>query len=393
MLVWHHYQEFNLLHSINRDQINDRYQIGTWEAISQTLAYQKKKLRKARFSTLRMLSKLNKNIEFLPDAVILSNRKGDIYWCNTAAQEMFSFFWNKKAKKNLLNIIFYAEFKQFFEQPTKDKPLILMPNSHQYIEINMSEYDENYYLLIARDITQIIQLLHSRQTFLSNLNHELRTPLTVLQGYLELLSENQQSSELHQKAITAMQQQTQRMQHLLEQLTLLIKIETASHSERNEVINIPQIILSLQNDSQILTNQNIELSFDVESDLKIKANQVEITSTITNLVYNALRHAEASKIHIVWKTAPCGGAYFSVKDNGKGISAKHIPNLTERFYQISQSRKRVNGTENGSGIGLAIVKHSLAHLNSHLEIQSDLGKGSQFSFTIPTQFVVRNILT
>ncbi|MBD4686539.1 PAS domain-containing sensor histidine kinase, partial [Xanthomonas citri pv. citri] len=82
-------------------------------------------------------------------------------------------------------------------------------------------------LIIARDVTQMIRLLHSRQMFLTNMNHELRTPLTVLRGYLELL-EGQAETELQQKSIHAMQSQAKRMGNLLDQLNLLAKIETSS---------------------------------------------------------------------------------------------------------------------------------------------------------------------
>ncbi|HHV6758797.1 TPA: histidine kinase dimerization/phospho-acceptor domain-containing protein, partial [Haemophilus influenzae] len=92
-------------------------------------------------------------------------------------------------------------------------------------------YNSHMILVIARDITDMIHLLNSRQKFLSNINHELRTPLTVLQGYLEILADNNIQDPLQKKAIFAMQEQSQRMEHLLQQFNFLAKIETTSDKD------------------------------------------------------------------------------------------------------------------------------------------------------------------
>lgn len=384
ILIWHHYNETRFLKMLDRNRVSDKYQIGIWETISQTVAYQKRRSHRDRFRTLRMLSRLNKNIQFIPDAVIICHHDGQIYWCNNAAQELFSFFWNKKSHKNLLNVIFYPEFKQYFESGEHQAPLVLMPSSDHYIEVNLNRYDDENYMLIARDITQIIKLLQSRQIFLSNLNHELRTPLTVLQGYLEMLEDRKASKALHARAVSIMQEQVQRMDSLLRQLTFLIKIETSAGSEERQTVDVPAILKLLANDSEILSDKQHHVSFEFDPHLKVQANASELNSVLSNLVYNAINHSEGDKIEVMWKKLE-NGAYFEVKDNGKGIAPEHLPHLTERFYRVQDARSRDNG---GSGIGLAIVKHALLHINSHLQIRSEPGKGSIFSFVVPEEFVV-----
>ncbi|TNG86141.1 ATP-binding protein, partial [Testudinibacter aquarius] len=250
--------------------------------------------------------------------------------------------------------------------------------------VNLNRYDGENCMLIARDITQIIKLLQSRQVFLSNLNHELRTPLTVLQGYLEMLEDRKASKMLHTRAVAIMQEQVQRMSNLLQQLTLLIKIETSSANEKSEVVDIPAILTLLLNDSEILSDVNHQVALEFEPHLKLKGNPSELNSIFSNLLYNALKHSEGDKIKVSWKRVE-QGAYFAVEDNGKGIAPEHIPHLTERFYRVEDSRSRDSG---GSGIGLAIVKYALAHLNTQLQISSEPGKGSIFSFTVPEEFVV-----
>ncbi|MBE2894851.1 phosphate regulon sensor histidine kinase PhoR [Spirabiliibacterium falconis] len=382
VLLFHHYNENNLLKWLHKADLNKKHYMGIWDTLSQTIAYQKRRTRKERIKTLRILSRLNKHIKFLPDGVIICQHNGTILWCNIAAQELFGFYWHKKVHKNIFNVIFYPEFKAYVENTQHSAPLILMPNNEQYIEISKGDYDEALTIFIARDITQMIKLLHARQLFLANFNHELRTPLTVLQGYLELLQDNNIAPEVHQRTIDIMRQQVARMESLLNQLTLLVKIETSANHEHQSAVNVSEIVRQVQKEAQVLSQNTLAISTVLDDDLWIKGNHVEITNLISNLIFNAVKHAHATQLNIKWQRSE-KGAYFAVQDNGIGIAKHHIPHLTERFYRIDEGR-----TAQGSGIGLAIAKHVLIHLNSQLHIESAVGEGSLFSFTVDDEFLL-----
>ena len=127
------------------------------------------------------------------------------------------------------------------------------------------------------------------------------------------------------------------------------------------------------------------LQFDIDPTLKVFGNEDQLRSAISNLVYNAVNHTpEGTHITVSWKRV-AGGAGFSVMDSGLGISAEHIPRLTERFYRVDKARSRQTG---GSGLGLAIVKHALSHHDARLNIESLPGKGSIFSFVLPERLIV-----
>ncbi len=115
-------------------------------------------------------------------------------------------------------------------------------------------------------------------------------------------------------------------------------------------------------------------------------NEEQLRSAVSNLVYNAVNHTPAgTKITVRWQHAP-HGALFSVEDNGPGIAAEHLPRLTERFYRVDKARSRQTG---GSGLGLAIVKHALNHHDSRLDIESQPGKGTCFSFLLPERLIAK----
>jgi two-component system phosphate regulon sensor histidine kinase PhoR len=114
-------------------------------------------------------------------------------------------------------------------------------------------------------------------------------------------------------------------------------------------------------------------------------DEAMITSAFSNLVDNAAKYTPAEgSMTIRWWTDETG-AHFSVRDTGPGISAEHIPRLTERFYRVDPGRSRETG---GSGLGLAIVKHALHRHGAHLEIESIEGRGSTFTCHFPAERVM-----
>ncbi|MGY4677791.1 phosphate regulon sensor histidine kinase PhoR [Pasteurella sp. P03HT] len=386
LLVFHHYNEFKLLNMLTPEEVPTKKKTLLLENISQTTAYYKSKNRRDKIKALRLLSKLNKNIQYLPDAILICDQSGTISWCNHASQEMFLFYWNKKVThKSIFSVIFYNEFKHYFYQTVRKRPLVLLTNENRYIEMNIHQDDNQSRVIIARDVTQMIRLLHSRQTFLSNINHELRTPLTVLQGYLELLEAEPNQSALTQKALHAMQEQSKRMANLLHQLNLLAKIENASNTE-HDIINMSRLILNLKENATFLNHYDHQIHFEITPDIYVRGDESQLQSAVSNLIYNAIKHAgQHCQINIRWQYCE-QGAEFSVQDNGIGIAQHHLYHLTERFYRVDESRSNQTG---GNGLGLAIVKHALEHHHSQLQIESEEQKGSRFSFILPSHLLAK----
>lgn len=384
LLLWHHYNEQRLLRMLYPPK-EKTDELTTWDHISQTVAYYKSKNRRDKIKTLRLLSKLNRNIQYLPDGIIIFRRNGDISWCNNMAQEILDFYWDKKVSKNVFKVIFYEEFKHYWKQSSHKRPLVIFTDKERYLEVHLTPYDAELTLLIIRDVTQLIRLLHARQTFLANMNHELRTPLTVLQGYLELFENQDNLNEFQQKALQAMLEQSKRMAKLLKQLNILAKAEH-SNNEAHSAFNMSEMILNLQKGLHMVADKNHRITFEVLPDIYVVGDENQLQSAVSNLIYNAIKHSgDENEIRVCWQSCP-QGMEFSVTDNGQGIEPQHIPHLTERFYRVDESRANLTG---GSGLGLAIVKHVLHQHHSYLDINSEVGKGSRFSFVIKADLIVK----
>lgn len=228
------------------------------------------------------------------------------------------------------------------------------------------------------DLDEHHKLDKIRRDFIANVSHELRTPLTVLTGYLEILLEQPiEDAAALKKILAQMQQQTHRMQFLVEDLLLLSQLESVLPEKSAMVeVNVTKLLQGIVEDARSLSGSKAHvIALQADEQLKIKGYPKELRSAFSNIIVNAVRYTPAhGSVCITWKKEN-DQACLSVKDTGIGIEAEHIPRLTERFYRVDKGRSRAIG---GTGLGLAIVKHVLLRHDSHLDVQSMPGLGSEF---------------
>lgn len=386
VLVWHFVNLLRLSHWLWIDRsITPPAGRGSWEPLFYGLYQMQARNRRRRRELGSLIKRFRSGAESLPDAVVLTTEEGIIFWCNGLAQQLLGLRWPEDNGQNILNLLRYPEFTRYLRQRDFSGPLTLVLNNHRHLEFRVMPYSEGQWLLVARDVTQMHQLEGARRNFFANVSHELRTPLTVLQGYLEMMEEAEMQGAQRDKALHTMQEQTRRMDGLVQQLLTLSRIEAASTLDLQETVDVPMMLQLLQREAETLSQGRHEIQFNTDPNLRVYGNDEQLRSAISNLVYNAINHTPAgTRIEISWLKTP-QGALFRVRDNGPGIAAEHIPRLTERFYRVDKARSRQTG---GSGLGLAIVKHALSHHNARLDITSQPGAETCFSFLLPSRLVV-----
>ena len=343
--------------------------------------------RKRRNNLASVISRFREGSEALPDAVVVFKKDGEILWCNRLAQFQLGFKWPDDAGENITNLIRHPDFVDYLRSDVYNEPLDLVSpiNSDKLLEFRVMPYAKNQRLLIVRDVSSYRQMDENRRHFVANVSHELRTPLTVLQGYIEILEMSAQDDKMQLKTIQVLDQQTARMCALVEQLMTLSKIEGAPTLDFHESINIPALLTQIESETITLGRKKSQsIQFKMDPKLSVVGDEMQLRSAMSNLVYNAINYTpEGGCIKVLWKKLP-EGAYFCVMDTGDGIAPEHILHLTERFYRVDASRSRDTG---GSGLGLSIVKHALTHYDTKLQIESNVGEGSQFSFIIPNTYI------
>lgn len=392
LLVWNYRQLFRLSNWLWHDRrLTPPHGRGSWEGVFNGIYRLQGKNRRKVNQLIGLLGRFRQGAEALPDAAVVLDSEHNIVWCNKLAQLMLGLVWPQDSGQRLDNLIRHPDFVGYLHKAQFNTPLELPSpvTERRLLEVRLMSYGDRQLLLIARDITRIRQLEGMRRDFVANVSHELKTPLTVLQGYLEMMESMAEPDSMQARPLEMMQQQTRRMQSMVEQLLALSRIEDATDIDLEQKVHMNQMMEILKDEAQALSQGSHDIEFYCEPGLDSHGNELQLRSACSNLIANAIRYSEAGgSISVRWESVP-SGAKFSVKDSGIGIAAEHIPRLTERFYRVDSARSRQTG---GSGLGLAIVKHALSHHHSELSIISEPGKGSTFSFIIPSHLVVRSSL-
>ena len=253
------------------------------------------------------------------------------------------------------------------------------------LELRHLPVDADRSIILIRDVTMLDRLLTMRQDFIANVSHELRTPLTVIIGYLEALEDEEIDRETLRQLLGRLQSPADRMKALVEDLLTLTRLESSPMPGRDDIEEVqPAAMLeSAVNEARQLATAAHDIVLEADAELPANAVPSELHSAFFNLIANAIRYSpDGGVVNVRWKTGR-GGPRFEVEDRGLGIPPEHISRLTERFYRVDLANARVRG---GTGLGLAIVKHILRRHRTRLEVESQLGEGSLFSFELPPIF-------
>ncbi len=352
---------------------------GIWDDVFENIFRLQQRNRKRKRELRSMLKRFHKITVALPDATVeLRSGSDQIEWWNNAAAKYLGFESPRDSGQRISNLLRYPAFVEYLHKGDYDQA-IEMPSpvdENITLRIRVIPYSGNRRLVLARDMTRMQKLERMRQDFVANVSHELRSPLTVVSGYLETLLDAGAVETEFAGQLQSMQQQTERMNCIVDDLMLLSRLENEVPHPDQQAVPVAALIDSIIGQGRVLsgTAEHTIVS-DVDDALCIKGSESELYSAFSNLVFNAIRYTQAGgHISICWKLID-GEPVFSVEDSGAGIEAHHIPRLTERFYRIDTGRSRASG---GTGLGLAIVKHVLLRHEGELEIDSEPGKGSCF---------------
>jgi two-component system phosphate regulon sensor histidine kinase PhoR len=240
-------------------------------------------------------------------------------------------------------------------------------------------------LLHLRDLTDRERIERLRSDFVTNASHELRTPLASLIGFIETLqgaARNDDAARGHFLEIMA--RQARRMARLIDNLLSLSRIEMRIHLRPDTIVDLNDIAAQVLTDLEPLADQSaIEFHFTGLPDLAwVLGDRDELIQVLANLVENGIKYGRQGGN--VWLTiesrsgTDAGKLSLTVRDDGLGIDAAHLPRLTERFYRANDN----SGEKSGTGLGLAIVRNVVARHRGDLRITSELGKGSAFTIVL-----------
>lgn len=247
------------------------------------------------------------------------------------------------------------------------------------IQAMLTRIDEQFNALEQSD--------KQRRELLTHLSHDLRTPLASLQGFLEVLSQphRQLSVQEQQHYLAVSSDNCQQLKQLIEQIFELANLASGQVKIHPESLNLGELIYDCVA-KFCLTADSKGISLSVEPaicDFNVIADIAKLERVLSNLIDNAIRHTpKGGKIIVHVQKTGSEQLYVDVSDTGVGIKQDELVAIFEPHYQASNSNKV--GRQQG-GLGLAICKGLLQLMDSEIEVQSELGKGTQFRFNLPQQ--------
>jgi two-component system phosphate regulon sensor histidine kinase PhoR len=385
VVAWHYWRLRKLLVRLTaRQRHTPPVGEGTWNELDRLLHRSQQEMRSRKRRLIEMLRAYRAATAALPDAIVVVERNSQrIQWFNAAATDLLALRHPGDIGAPLAQRLQPLQISHWMASGRNAEPLELASpwNPAITLSLRLIPYSQNLWLLVARDVTRLLQLEQMRRDFVANVSHELRTPLTVVHGYLDMLdaSEHPEWAPM----LAEMQRQSQRMTQLVEDLLTLSRLESSGQLAAEETISMGSMLNTLRREALALSQGQHEVCVEDEAGVDLWGSNKELHSAFSNLVGNAVRYTPVGgQVRIRFRfeagERPGAGAgvVLEVIDTGYGIPAHHLPRITERFYRVSTSRSRESG---GTGLGLSIVKHVLHLHQARLEIASEVGRGSTFS--------------
>jgi two-component system phosphate regulon sensor histidine kinase PhoR len=224
-----------------------------------------------------------------------------------------------------------------------------------------------------------------RREFMGNVSHELKTPISSIQGYiLTLLDGALDDPEVNRSYLQKAEKNVERMINIIDDLEIISHLETGElklNFTRFNIVSLTQEVFELLEEKARQSGIHFTFQDGIsrESEIFVTADREWISHVLMNLIDNSVKYGKKGGRTKVSYYDMDDNILIEVSDNGIGIEAHHLPRLFERFYRIEKSRSRNIG---GSGLGLAIVKHLIESHDQTINVRSNPGVGSTFSFTL-----------
>jgi len=248
---------------------------------------------------------------------------------------------------------------------------------------SVSSKETNGAVIVLHDITDLRKLERVRRDFVANVSHEFRTPLTAIQGFAEtLLAGAMNDPQNRERFLGIIVEHSRRLARLTEDLLMLSKMDADRLELEKRRIPVGAFVEScIETSSPRAKERDLTLKVNLPAHVPdIAGDRRRLTEVLQNLLDNAIQYTPAGGEITVSAARKDGEVIFTVADTGIGIPQAEQPRIFERFYRVDVARSREVG---GTGLGLSIAKHLVEVHGGRIWVESEVGRGSQFHFSVP----------
>jgi two-component system phosphate regulon sensor histidine kinase PhoR len=327
-------------------------------------------------------------LEGMQEGVLLLDATRRIVVLNPALREMLLLPADAVGKP-LLDVVRNAELRDLFDaaagadEPTSQEVEIGNIKPRRLLaRIARMPGATRQVVAVFVDVTEVRRLESMRRDFVANVSHELRTPVTAIRSAAETLIDGAASDPAASQAfIGIIDRNAQRLQSLVEDVLDLSRIEARGFRLSLEAIELKPLfsqVIGLFRERASKKNVNIE-DRSLGELPRVRADRRALEHVLTNLIDNAVKYCGAGTFVRLSVAVSTDAVTVSVADNGPGIDERHLSRVFERFYRVDAGRSREVG---GTGLGLSIVKHLVEAMGGTVSVESKLGSGTTFAFTL-----------
>ncbi|WP_232834760.1 ATP-binding protein [Rhodoferax ferrireducens] len=228
----------------------------------------------------------------------------------------------------------------------------------------------------------------AKSTFLSSMTHELRTPLNAILGYAQILQRDKPLSERQVTGLTTIQQSGEHLLTLISDLLDLAKIEAGKFELMPAPIHLPSFLIGIVNIVRVRAEQkNLQFCFEAQTDLPsaVLLDEKRVRQVLLNLLGNAIKFTDSGQVTLKVSRSGAGPKemrlHFEIQDTGVGMSPGQLGHIFQPFEQVGEAQRKFGGT----GLGLSISRQLVRLMDSDIQVDSEVGRGSTFSFEILVQ--------
>ena len=349
--------------------------------------------------------KLEALLDSMQDAVTSIDSTGRIVWANVPMQRLVAeFSGTVRAGHSLVQTIRSPQILECVQEALEhgnfsEMRPVSMPMGRIFA-VSAAPMPEGGAVVVMQDITQVEQVERTQREFVANVSHELRTPLTSISGYVETLLEDERTGLFFtpqvREFLEAIYKSAKRMGRLTDDLLAMARVDSGEQKLRPEPVEVGLLIQEAEDAVTTLAREKHGvLEIGQFPNVEVIADLDAIVQVLSNLIENALNYGVSPAVNQAPPDQPRDGALvvlsaallpateevrFCVEDFGAGIASEHLSRLFERFYRVDKTRSRESG---GTGLGLSIAKHIVEAHRGRMWVESELGRGSRFCFTLP----------
>ena len=345
---------------------------------------------------LTAVTEAQRNLESLldsmQDGVVAVDAAGRVTWTNEPMRKLAAV----RKGHALVQTIREPEVLECMRIALEENMLVerasVQFGSGRSFAVEAAPMQEGGAVMVLRDVTRVEQMERAQKEFVANVSHELRTPLTAIRGYVEILLDDvfvDEAEGMGPEFLRGIMKNCARMERLTEDLLVLANVESSERELQPVMVDVETLVQEVVDATSGLFKEDVELRIGRVAHTQVVADMDAVVQVLSNLIENAIAYGRgvdgtvvilAAEVAAETDVESAGMVTFSVQDFGMGIALDHRDRIFERFYRADKTRSRESG---GTGLGLSIAKHLVEEHGGRIWVESDLGKGSRFCFTLP----------